>query len=201
MHIVLGFAERQDEKIYNTAIIISNQGRIIQKYRKVHCRDFESAEHDGVFSSGSDFFVSKIDCRQTSLNAGLMICFDREIPESARCLRKLGAEFIFCPLATNTSKMTNYTDHINNEMITRCRAAENELYIAVVNHAKRFNGGSFVVGPTGELVCQLDQNPQVKILEIPVELVRQKFHSNPLGWMGLGYSRPEIYKKYGSLES
>ncbi len=38
----------------------------------------------------------------------------------------------------------------DNEMVTRVRAAENEVYVAVVNHAGRFNGGSFAVGPGGE---------------------------------------------------
>ena len=46
------------------------------------------------------------------------------------------------------------TEMVPNELITRCRAAENELFIAVVNHARRFNGGSFLVGPTGEVLHQ-----------------------------------------------
>lgn len=38
-------------------------------------------------------------------SVGLMICFDREVPEGVRCLRSLGAEVVLCPLACDTSVM------------------------------------------------------------------------------------------------
>jgi hypothetical protein len=50
--------------------------------------------------------------------------FDREVPESVRCLRSLGAEFIRCPLATNTSDMSQLSLAAHNENITQNRTAE-----------------------------------------------------------------------------
>ena len=72
----------------------------------------------------------------------------------------------------------------------------NELFIVVVNHAGRFNGGSFITGPKGELFCQMNADPGVLTYELPVGIISKEFHNEPLGWMGWGYRRPEIYKKY-----
>ncbi len=197
--IVLGFAERvHSGQFFNTAVLIGKTGETIFTYRKVHCRDFESVEHTGVFTPGDGFYVSSREYQEDSFSIGIMICFDREIPETVRCLRALGAELIACPLATNTSREDSheYGSPVNNELITRARAAENEIYIAVVNHAGRFNGGSYIVGPRGEILCKLGKESQVKVVEVPLDCVSKDFHSKPYNWMGWGFRRPEIYSKY-----
>ncbi|MBN2271573.1 MAG: carbon-nitrogen hydrolase family protein [Sedimentisphaerales bacterium] len=197
IHIVIGFVEEgTDDQIHNAAALISPQGEILRVYRKVHCRHFESIDHWGYFTPGDDFFVERLTFGNRTFNVGLMICFDREMPESVRCLRALGAEIILCPLATNTSDMSACTNRADNESITRIRATSNELFIVVVNHADRFNGGSFIVGPLGELFCQLGQAPEVLVYDLPVGIITKKFHNEPLGWMGWGYRRPDIYNKY-----
>ena len=103
---------------------------------------------------------------------------------------------VLCPLATDTSDMTLLRNETDNEMITRVGSTCNELFIVVVNHAGRFNGGSFITGPKGELFCQMNADPGVLTYELPVGAISNEFHSEPLGWMGWGYRRPEIYKKY-----
>ena len=71
-----------------------------------------------------------------------------------------------------------------------------DSYGSTINHAKRFNGGSFVVGPRGELLHQMGEEPGVHVLEIPAGAVNEKYHSNPLGWMGWGFRRPDVYRPY-----
>jgi len=197
LDVVVGFAERgEGDQVHNSAALISKQGEIVTVYRKVHCRPFESIHHAGVFVPGDEFTVVERRFDERTVQLGLMICFDREITESTRCLRSLGAELIVCPLATDTTSMATCHNRADNEMITRCRAAEHEVFIVVVNHAGRFNGGSFAVGPLGELLHQMGPEPGVHVLEVPVGLVRERFHSDPLGWMGWGYRRPEVYGRY-----
>jgi predicted amidohydrolase len=199
MDVIVGLAERgEGERIYNSAVLISREGEIVHVYRKIHCRPFESIHHSGIFVPGEEFYASDLKYGHHSYRIGTMICFDREIPESVRCLRSLGAEFIACPLATNTSDMSQLSFAANNETITQSRAAENEVFIAVVNHAGRFNGGSFIVGPRGELCHQMGPEPGVAVIRLPIEDVKKNFHGNPLGWMGWGYRRPEVYNKYFS---
>jgi N-carbamoylputrescine amidase len=124
-----------------------------------------------------------------------MICFDREIPESVRCLRALGAEVVLCPLATDTFTFAGPRQSADNELFTSARAAENEVFIVVVNHAGRFNGGSFVCGPSGELLCQMGPEPGVQVVELALGAAR-KLQRNPLGWAGWGHRRQEIYDQY-----
>lgn len=199
MDIVFGFAEREAKgHIYNSAAYLSREGALLWTYRKVHCRDFEEQGRGGAFTAGDQFVVSERAFAGGCFSIGAMICFDREVTETARCLRALGAQIIACPLATNTSNLyAPAPGKMDNEQITRCRAAENEVFIVVVNHASRFNGGSFVVGPTGEPLCQLGSEAEVRTLALDIGSVETRFHSKPLGWMGWGYRRPEVYRNYG----
>lgn len=74
----------------NTAFIIDINGDIILKYSKVHTCDFDWERY---LESGQEFKVCKFD----GVNIGVMICYDREYPESARELMLQGAEIIFNP--------------------------------------------------------------------------------------------------------
>jgi N-carbamoylputrescine amidase len=197
MDIVVGFAEaRKEGGLSNSCAYISAGGGIAAVYRKVHCRPFESVEQDGLYTPGTEFQVVSTVLEACRYTVGMYICFDREIPESTRCLRAMGAELIACPLATNTSRLDAPLTRADNEMLTRARAAENELFIAVVNHAGIYNGGSFVVGPSGECLLQMDDKSGVAVGDLPLGIVREKFHSDPLGWAGWGYRRPTVYDQY-----
>ncbi len=197
IHILVGFVEKgENNKIHNTAALISPEGQYVYIYRKVHCRHFENINHRGYFTPGNDFYSAGLKLKEGTFNTGTIICFDREIPETLRCVRALGAEIVLCPLATNTSDTKLYHNITDNESITRVGSTSNEQFIVVVNHAGRFNGGSFITGPMGELLCQMNDQPGVLTIEVPVGVISSKFHKEPLGWMGWGYRRPEIYSKY-----
>lgn len=200
IYVLVGFIERgRNSKMYNAAAFISNTGNIINVYHKVHCRNFENINYDGFFTPGNKFTVTSLKIGRQVIKVGTMICFDREIPESVRCLRSLGAQIILCPLATNTYDATRYKKQVDNEIITRCRATENEVFIVVVNHSgkrKWANGGSFVVGPKGQLLCQMSARAGVCVIDVPISIVAKDFHSNPLSWMGWGYRRQKVYDKY-----
>ena len=192
--VLLGTAEQGlDGAVHNSAMWIDGSGQVRETYRTVHCRRFERVEGEGVFTPGDRFTTWAFRGRALTCRVGVLICFDREVPESVRTLRALGAELILCPLATDTWRLDAQHAEMDNETLTRCRAAENEVFIAVVNHAARFNGGSFVVGPAGNVLCQLGAAPEVRVVDIPVGDVGRRFHDNPHGWMGWEYRRPEAY--------
>jgi len=197
IYILAGFVEKgADDLIHNTAALISPKGHFVYVYRKIHCRHFENLNHWGYFSPGTNFYSADLQFGERKFKVGTIICFDREIPESLRCMRALGAELVLCPLATDTSKMTKFKNEADNEIITRVGSASNEQFIVVVNHAGRFNGGSFITGPKGELFCQMNEDPGVLTYDLPVGVISRKFHKEPLGWMGWGYRRPDVYSKY-----
>lgn len=197
IHVLVGFVEKGlNGQIHNTAAMISPDGTYVYLYRKVHCRHFENINHFGYFTPGNGFYSSSLKLKEGNFNTGTIICFDREIPETLRCMRAIGSELVLCPLATDTANMALTGNLADNEMITRVGSTGNELFIVVVNHAGRFNGGSFIVGPLGELLCQMNDQPGVISIDVPVGVIPAKFHNEPLGWMGWGYRRPDIYSKY-----
>lgn len=197
IYILAGFIEKgDDETVYNSAALISPEGKYVYIYRKVHCRHFENINYWGCFTPGSSFHSANLKFGRKRYKTGTIICFDREISESLRCLRALGTELVLCPLATDTNDMTGFKNEADNEIITRAASASNELFVVVVNHSGRFNGGSFITGPKGELFCQMTADPGVLTYDVPVGVIATQFHNNPLGWMGWGYRRPGIYKNY-----
>lgn len=74
----------------NSAFVIGRDGQILMKYSKVHTCDFDWERY---LESGSRFSVCSFD----DVCIGIMICYDREYPESARELMLQGAELILVP--------------------------------------------------------------------------------------------------------
>lgn len=77
-------------KPQNSAYVISKQGDLLMKYSKVHTCDFAD---EACLESGEEFKVCDFD----GVHLGIMICYDREYPESARVLMLKGAEIILSP--------------------------------------------------------------------------------------------------------
>ena len=74
----------------NAAFVIGKDGKILMKYAKVHTCDFADEK---VLEPGTEFKVCDFD----GVKIGIMICYDREYPESARILMLKGAEMILVP--------------------------------------------------------------------------------------------------------
>ncbi len=116
--IVAGFAEKDGDKAYNSAIVVSPDQPFVV-YRKTH---LFFKEKDCFEPGNSGFKVVKhplIDC-----NIGVMVCYDWRFPESARTLALQGADLIVCPSNLVTSVW---------EIGMRSRALENNVFVAVAN--------------------------------------------------------------------
>lgn len=74
----------------NSAFVISKEGEILMKYSKVHTCDFS---YEKMLESGDEFKI----CDFEGVKLGVMICYDREYPESARILMLKGAEIVLVP--------------------------------------------------------------------------------------------------------
>ena len=88
--IVLTSFTKGEKQPQNTAFVINKSGKILMKYSKVHTCDF--ADEKNV-EAGKEFKVCDFD----GIKIGIMICYDREYPESARVLMLKGAEIILVP--------------------------------------------------------------------------------------------------------
>ncbi|MGD0168019.1 MAG: carbon-nitrogen hydrolase family protein [Gaiellaceae bacterium] len=122
--IVITYLQQWDKGPRNAATVIDRQGRRILTYAKVHTCDFSL---EAALEPGSNFPVTDLDVKDGSVRIGLMICYDREFPESARVLMLGGAEIILTP---NSCRLDD--DRIGQ---FRARAFENMVGMAMANYA------------------------------------------------------------------
>jgi predicted amidohydrolase len=114
--IVSGFIERDKNKLYNSAMLVSGTS-VIGTYRKVHLyykekKWFSPGNHALKVYEVNDFKI------------GIMICFDWIFPETARTLALLGADIIAHP----TNLVLPYCQ---KAMVTRC--LENRVFAVTSN--------------------------------------------------------------------
>jgi len=128
--IVIGFAEVDDGRFYNTALLIDEGGEICLRYRKSHLY----LSDQGVFEPGHEFPV----CEWHGIRVGILICFDIEFPEVARTLALKGADLILVPDGN-----MDFSASVHRQMIP-VRALENQLHIVMVNRVGQ--GGSYAFG-------------------------------------------------------
>lgn len=142
--IVGGFVEKFENKLYNSAMMVSKDG-VIDVYRKLHLFNKERK----WFSPGNtNLKVNNIK----GTKVGIMICFDWTFPEVARTLSLLGAEIIAHPANL-------VMPYCQNAMKTRCFC--NKLYAITANRIgteKRgedtfeFTGRSQITSFNGEVL-------------------------------------------------
>jgi N-carbamoylputrescine amidase len=108
----------------NTATLIDRHGDPVLTYAKVHTCDFGM---EAALTPGDGFRVADLDTRAGNVRVGLMICYDRDFPESARALMLGGAELILTPNACGLD-----IDRLGQ---FRARAFENMVGVAMANYA------------------------------------------------------------------
>jgi len=190
MYIVSGFAEKDGEEIYNSAILVGPQG-LIHAYRKIQLFYREKE----MFTPGN-IPLQVHDIKGTKV--GMMICFDWIFPEITRILALQGAEIICHP----TNLVLSYCQQA---MLTRC--IENGVFAITTNRygadkrphgTLRFTGKSQIVGPKGDLLFRAPLNRDtLQVIEINPAESRDK-NMTELNHL-FNDRRPEMYKKICEL--
>ena len=112
--------ELEGDKMYNTAIVISPEGEIIAKYRRM----FPWLPYEAGTSAGDQICVFDIP---NVGRFGLCICYDMWFPEVSRQLAWMGAEVILQPTLTPTS------DRELELAIARANGLFNQCYFISIN--------------------------------------------------------------------
>lgn len=172
--IIGGFAEKENEPVYNSAFIIMPDGKH-KVYRKTHLFYKEKLAFD---EGNTGFFTITHpykDCR-----IGVMVCYDWRFPESARTLALQGADIICVPANLVTPVW---------QTGMAARALENNVFVAVANRAGNeerildngeiqrltFTGKSALYNIDGSPLKQLKQEPLLAFTKtIDVMAARKK---------------------------
>jgi N-carbamoylputrescine amidase len=201
--VVIGsvFEQRSAGIYHNTAVVIGADGSIMGKYRKMHIPDDPCFYEKFYFTPGDLGFLS-FDTAVAKI--GVLICWDQWFPEAARLTALSGAEILFYPTAIGwlRSEPSNVAKAQRNawELVQRGHAVANGIYVAVPNRVGRegklkFWGGSFVAGPSGEIIAQAGRERE-EVLIAPCDL--EKIAEARQSWPFL---RDRRIDAYGSLTS
>lgn len=148
-HIVLSVYEREKHLVFNTAVLLGPDGKLIGKYRKV-C--LPHAEVERGVAPGSDFpvFDTKFG------RVGLMVCYDGFFPEVARELSNRGAEVIAWPVWGC------------DPQLAKARAAENRVHVVSSTFMAPKDGWmlSAVFDPSGKVLAKADEWGTVAVAEV-----------------------------------
>ncbi len=182
MAIVITYLEKWEGLPRNSASVIDSKGNILMTYAKVHTSDFLATESN--CTPGDDFYVCNLPVGQDVVKLGIMICYDREQPESARILMLKGAEIILTPNACKLSDMLVRQFQV--------RAFENAVGVAMANYPKpNQNGRSCAFDASGEEIITADDSENVILA--PFDMV--KIRARQAGTIyGNAYRRPLKYK-------
>jgi predicted amidohydrolase len=141
--------ELDGDKLYNTALVISPNGEIVCKYRKM----FPWLPYEDEITPGNEFCVFDIP---DVGRFGLCICYDMWFPEVVRSLVWKGAEVILQPTMTPTS------DRELELVMCRANALFNQCFFISVNCVGVWGGGrSTMIDPDGRILQEASTNQTV----------------------------------------
>ena len=143
------------ERFYNTSVVVSPDGEIVARYRKLHLFDIEvegkAYRESATMMPGSETVV--IDAARTRV--GLTICYDLRFPELYRRLADRGARLVTVP-----SAFTMETGKDHWEPLLRTRAIENQVFALAAAQcgphppANACYGNTMIVDPWGTVLAR-----------------------------------------------
>jgi predicted amidohydrolase len=168
--VTAGYCEAADDRLYNSVVCVTGDG-VLGNHRKVH----QPLREDANYAAGDEFaaFDSPVG------RLGMMICYDKAFPESARALALDGAEIVVCVSAWPASRTNPHPDISQDrwkrrfDLFDRARALENQVVWLSANQSGsfgqlRFVSSAKVVDPGGEILADTGQDAGAAIAELDV---------------------------------
>lgn len=206
MYIIWGMTEHEPTepyKLYNTTVLVGPEG-YVGKYRKVHLPYQELH----IFAPGHDFPVFNT----TIGKIGMLICYDKQFPESARELALGGAEILVMPTAWPFEGTTDDVfEHPEDDLMVKlykvydtCRAIENQCIFVSSDQAGtvgdiRYCGYSTITDGFGRVrACTgVGEGIAYADFDLKKEIIEYR-NVEVVGINMLGNRHPEAYHHLGN---
>ena len=154
--------ELEDDKIYNTAYLIDNRGKIIAKHRKVHLFDIDTptmkfTESD-TLSAGNTITTVKTPLATISL----AICYDIRFNEFWTIMNQHETDIVLLPGAFNKT-----TGPLHWETLIRARAIDNQSFVVATSPSQINNeyyvawGHSMIVDAWGHIISKAEEKEEI----------------------------------------
>jgi predicted amidohydrolase len=166
-----GFPVPSDNgKVYNTCLLIDENGVEVARYEKVHLFDVNvpdgnTYQESSTVKAGTE--LPPVYASEELGKIGLSVCYDVRFPELYRSLSHQGAEILLVPAA-----FTAYTGKDHWKVLLQARAIENTCYVIAPAQTGRHNGlrqthgHAMIIDPWGVILADAGDRPGVAIAEI-----------------------------------
>ncbi len=176
----------QNHKVFDTAVIINEQGKLESVYRKVHLYDALGFKESKKLKAGS---IIERPTRTSVGNLGLLICYDMRFPEISRILTVNGASILVSPSAW----VAGFMKQEHWEIMLKARAIENGVYVIAPNQLGNiYCGSSMVIDPFGTTLVDMGNREGMEIMDIDNSRINTIRRRLPL----LKNRRTDVYKNY-----
>lgn len=178
------FLDRNSHRVFDTVVLINNQGRLVSQYRKLHLYDALGFKESDKLLAGSKLFKP---VASPLGKTGTLICYDLRFPELSRILTLKGSVSLIAPSAWVQGTMKE--DHWL--IMCKARAIENGVYLIAPNQIGNiFCGRSLVVDPFGVVVLDMGNKEGFDIVDLDLDRINLIRKSLPL----LKNRRQDLYK-------
>ncbi len=200
--LMISLFEKKTHGFYhNTSIVISEKGKILSKYRKMHIPDDPGYYEKFYFTPGDLGFKS---VKTKFGKIGPLICWDQWFPEAARLTALKGAQIIFYPTAIgwHPKEKKKFGKSQLDSWVTmqKSHAIANGTYVVAINRvgAERkgnkkieFWGNSIIIDPNGQIIGKLGNKKEGILIR---EINYNKIDSVREHWPFLRDRRIDFYK-------
>ena len=181
IYVVAGLTERVEDRIYNSAILISPKGEIVLKHRKINIMDIAQ----DLYTTGDSLAVAKTPLGTIGLN----VCADN-FPNSlalGHSLARMGAQILLSPSAwamepEHDNNQEPYGDLWKGSYTTLAKLYD--MTIVGVSNVGWLRGGawqghkcvgcSLAVGPGGDILVQGPYGESAEeLIVVPVEILER----------------------------
>ena len=188
--------ERAGPELYNSIAMVDAGGAVLGTYRKAHIPDGPGYMEKFYFRPGDTGFKVWETAKG---RIGVGICWDQWYPEAARAMALMGAEVLLYPTAIGSEPHDpglDTRDRWQRAMIGH--AVCNVIPVAAANRtgvegAQTYYGSSFIAGPDGAKLSELDRTEQ-GVAMASFDLAR--IETERAAW---GFFRDRRSEQYGRL--
>lgn len=179
---------KENDKYFDASLVINNDGEILGTSKMVHivkCHQFYEQDYYNPSDTGFKVYDTPIG------RIGIIVCFDRHLPESFRLCALQGAELIIIPTANVKNEPLEMF-----EWELRIPSMQNQVFVAMCNRVGKegdmdFSGESIVVSPNGDIVTKADDKEQIIYADIDINEVAKCRNEKPY----ISLRRPLVYSK------
>ncbi|UJL46242.1 carbon-nitrogen family hydrolase [Virgibacillus sp. NKC19-16] len=159
-------ANKKEDGIYNSSIVIDDRGNVIYQYDKIHL--VPMLDEPRYLTGGKE----KVQVFELGgVKMGLIICYDLRFPELARSLALQDVQILYVVAQWPTARKEHW------KALQVARAIENQMYVVSSNRIGSydgvdFSGNSMVIDPWGNVLKAGSGTEEETIVEtLSLELV------------------------------